>query len=187
MQIIFEDSKSAGLLEKTEGLLAEDCTLPVFSVSKETTAPFVAVGCLAFCLEACSDSGIVLFTPFVNEELPMDLVLVGIHQWIKEGVLFVKKNNIQHFDMKDIAMEGKEAMCDAVMAAAKDWKACCLLIDMDVVDSEEMPGGMTARELLYFVQRMKKLKNIVGAGIIGKNDDLAAKLLLELASLRGRE
>ena len=98
--------------------------------------------------------------------------------------------------MNLIAEEGKEAICDTIMAAAKNFDALYLSIDLDAVDAAFAPGltypevgGLTSRELLYFLHRLKKLKNLKAADIVELNPDkdsnnitalLAAKLVVEL-------
>ena len=127
---------------------------------------------------------------------PQNIVLVGIRNWDKEEYKFLKDKNIKYFSMKEISYEGIQTVCDAVMAAAKDWDALYLSIDIDVVDAAFVPGtgypevgGLTSRELLYFVHRIKNLKNLKASDIVEVNPPkdindvtslLAAKLAIEL-------
>ncbi len=127
---------------------------------------------------------------------PENVVLVGIRNWDKEEYRFLQEKNIKYYPMKALASEGLQTICDAVMAAAKDWEALYLSIDVDAVDAAFVPGtgypevgGLTSRELLYFVHRIKHLKNLKAADIVEVNPPkdiadmtarLAAKLAIEL-------
>lgn len=127
---------------------------------------------------------------------PENIILVGIRNSDPDEIKFLKENKIKHFSMSVIAEEGKETVCDAVMAAAKKFDALYLSIDLDAMDAAFAPGvtypevaGLTSRELLYFLQRIKKLKNLKSADIVELNPDkdinnitalLAAKIVVEL-------
>ena len=98
--------------------------------------------------------------------------------------------------MKNISMEGIRNICDAVMESAKDFDGLYISIDIDSVDPAFAPGtgypepaGLSSRELLYFIHRLKKLKNLKAVDIVEVNPEkdlnditsrLAAKLCVEL-------
>ena len=104
---------------------------------------------------------------------------------------------MKYYTMNEITTEGKDVVCDAIMAAAKDFGALYLSIDIDSVDAAfapgtgyPEPGGLTSRELLYFIQRIKLLKNLKASDIVEVNPEkdvngitskLAAKIVVELA------
>lgn len=127
---------------------------------------------------------------------PENIILVGIRNSDPDEIKFLKENKIKYFPMSVIAEEGKETVCDAVMAAAKKFDALYLSIDLDAMDAAFAPGvtypevaGLTSREFLYFLQRIKKLKNLKAADIVELNPDkdinnitalLAAKIVVEL-------
>ncbi len=78
---------------------------------------------------------------------------------------------------------------DAVIAAAKDFPALYVSIDVSVLDPAfaysdvNEPGGMTTRELLYFLRRLRLLKNLSAADIVGVKEESAvvgAKILAEM-------
>ncbi len=126
-----------------------------------------------------------------------NVVLVGISNWDIDEYDYLKKKNIKCFTMKEIAFEGKEETCNLVMAGAKDFGVLYVSIDIDCVNSGEAPGtgypepgGLTARELLYFLHRLKNLKNWKATDIVEVNPDkdidgrtskLAAKILFEVS------
>jgi len=127
---------------------------------------------------------------------PQNIILVGIRNSDPDEIKFLKENKIKYFPMSVIAEEGKETVCDAVMAAAKKFDALYLSIDLDAVDAAFAPGvtypevaGLTSREFLYFLHRIKKLKNLKASDIVELNPDkdinnitalLAAKIVVEL-------
>lgn len=127
---------------------------------------------------------------------PVNIILVGIRNSDPDEIKFLKENKIKYFPMSVIAEEGKETVCDAVMAAAKKFSALYLSIDLDAMDAAFTPGvtypevaGLTSREFLYFLHRIKKLKNLKAADIVELNPDkdinnitalLAAKIVVEL-------
>jgi len=127
---------------------------------------------------------------------PENIILVGIRNSDPDEIKFLKEYKIKYFPMSVIADEGKETVCDAVMAAAKKFDALYLSIDLDAMDAAFAPGvtypevaGLTSREFLYFLQRIKKLKNLKAADIVELNPDkdinnitalLAAKIVVEL-------
>lgn len=127
---------------------------------------------------------------------PQNVVLVGTRNADPDEIKFLKDNKIKNFPMTEIAQDGKAAVCDAVMSAAKNFDALYLSIDLDAVDAAFAPGvtypevgGLTSRELLYFLHRLKKLKNPKAADIVELNPDkdinnitalLAAKIVVEL-------
>lgn len=117
----------------------------------------------------------------IEEEVldPKNLVLVGLRVFDEEEYTFLKNNNIKFFSMKEISMEGKENVCDAVMGAVKDIKSLYISLDIDSIDPAfapgtgyQEPGGLSSREFVYFLQRIKNLKNIKAFDLIEINPEL---------------
>jgi len=127
---------------------------------------------------------------------PENIVLVGTRRFYKNELAFLNKHDIKYYSMLEISREGAEDLCDGIMSAAKDFGAFYLSIDMDVADpscapgvNDAVPGGFTSRELIYFVQRLRYLKNFRAADIMEVNPSkdvnnmtvaLAAKIASEL-------
>jgi len=140
-----------------------------------------------------------LLNAFVNEKLidAKNIVLVGTRNWDKNEVAFLKKHNIRMFPMKNISNEGLHDICDSVMEAVRGFDALYVSIDIDAVDPAFAPGtgycepgGLTSRELLYMLQRIKILKNIKAYDIMEINPSkdinemtskLGAKIVMELS------
>lgn len=124
-----------------------------------------------------------------------NIIIIGIRNWDKNEYNFLKNNKIKHFTMKEIFEEGVREICDAVMSVAKNFGALYISIDIDVVDPAFAPGtgyiepgGLSSRELLYFLSRLKKLNNFKMMDIVEINpkkdvnnitSKLGAKLLVE--------
>jgi len=132
-----------------------------------------------------------------NALKPQNIVLVGLRNCDKEEISFMKEKKIKNFTMKEISMEGITDVCDAAMSATRNWSDLYVSLDIDVLDPAFAPGtghcepgGLSTRELLYFVHRLKNLRNFRMADIVEVNPDIdlnnitvqaAAKLLVELS------
>lgn len=123
-----------------------------------------------------------------------NIILVGIRSWSKEEYHFLKQHQIKYFSMKEITQEGLYESSEALMSIAKNFSHLYLSIDIDVLDPAfapgtgyPEPGGLTTRELLYFLQRLKKLKNFKAADLVEINPEkdqntalVGAKIISEL-------
>lgn len=126
-----------------------------------------------------------------------NLILVGIRNMNKEQKKFIDDNRIKNYSMKEISFEGLHEVADSVMSVARQWSKAYISINLDVLDpafapgtSKPVPGGMSTRELVYFIQRLKMLRNIWMYDVIGFNPDkdvndatakVAAKIIVELS------
>jgi arginase family enzyme len=139
--------------------------------------------------DAHPGAGILVFTaePKPIKGMPAERMLfVGTRMWSRENHAVMKTRNIRQYPMHEMAQEGANEMCDAVMGAAKDFPALYVSIDVSVLDPAfggSEPGGMTTRELLYFLRRLRLLKNLSAVDIVGVKEEsavLGAKILSEL-------
>ena len=124
------------------------------------------------------------------------IILIGIRNWTGDEKSFLDNNRIQYHSMKKITLQKLENIMDSVTESVRSWDATYLSIDIDSADPSCAPGtgycepgGLTSRELIYCIQRLKLLKNIRMADIVEVNPEkdinnltvtLAAKLLVEL-------
>lgn len=124
-----------------------------------------------------------------------NLVLVGLRSWDKREIEFLRKNKIKYFTCKELFGNIQE-ICDNIMETCRGFGNLYLSMDIDVVDPAFAPGtgylepgGITSRELIYFVQRIKLLKNLKRIDIVEVNPDrdannmtvrLGAKIVGEL-------
>lgn len=123
-----------------------------------------------------------------------NVILVGIRNSDPEELRFIHENKVNIFPMKEIGFEGKESICDDIMSLAKNFDNLYLSIDIDAVDPAFAPGtgyaevgGLTSREIIYFIQRIKLLKNLKAIDIVEINpkldrDKLTVKLGAKLVN-----
>ena len=132
-----------------------------------------------------------------NKVKKENVILAGIRSFDKKEIDYLKENKIKYFDMKKIFELGIKESCDLIMENAKNFNKLYLSIDIDAVDPAfapgtgyAEPGGLTSREMIYFVQRLKLLKNLKKVDIVEVNLEkdinnqtakLVAKLIWELS------
>jgi len=125
-----------------------------------------------------------------------NVLVVGVRNMHSNEMEFAKKNKLKIYDMKELSSEGKNEISDAIMTVAKNFDALYISVDIDVLDPVFAPGtgyiepgGMTTRELIYFIQRLKNLKNIKMWDLVEVNPErdinnitaiIAAKLVIEM-------
>ena len=131
----------------------------------------------------------------VDEGFPGSrIILISARSLGKEEMEFIKENNILWIKM-DVLDELGE-ICDMIMERARKSSGFYISIDIDCVDpayapgtSSLAPGGMSSRDLIYFIRRLSLLENFRGADIVEINPDkdfndmtvrLGAKLLAEM-------
>jgi arginase family enzyme len=121
-----------------------------------------------------------------------NVILLGIRNADSVELKFISANKIKVYNMKDLDLE-REEICDGIMEQARSWDGLYLSLDIDVLDPAFAPGtgylepgGMSTRDLLYFIQRIKLLKNLKRVDLVEVNPlkdkdtcKVAAKLLAE--------
>lgn len=124
------------------------------------------------------------------------VILAGLRNPDKQEFDFIKQKKVQNFTMKEIFDMGIKDFCDTIMENCRQFKSLYVSIDIDVVDPAFAPGtgypvagGLTSRELIYLVQRLKLMKNLKVVDIVEVNPlkdvskltvQLAAKIVNEL-------
>ncbi len=125
---------------------------------------------------------------------PENIVVLGIRNPDIKEIEFLKDNKIKFFTMKNL-IKDKEQNCDSIMEICRNFSSLYISIDIDVMDPAFAPGtgylepgGFSTREMLYFIQRLKLLKNLKAVDIVEVNptndinnitSKLAAKLICE--------
>lgn len=123
-----------------------------------------------------------------------NLILVGTRNFHKKEMDFIKSNKIKNYSMNKL--ENIHEICDLIMEEANRFDALYLSIDIDVLDPAfapgtgyPEPGGLTTRQLIYFIQRIKNMKNLKRMDLVEVNPDkdinnltvkTASKILMEL-------
>ncbi|MBI1970873.1 arginase family protein [Candidatus Woesearchaeota archaeon] len=124
------------------------------------------------------------------------ILLVGTRSWTSEEKAFLSRHKIKCFFMKDLYEHGIQNLSDLVMERIREWPSFYLSIDMDVVDPAfapgvdvAEPGGLSSREIIYLVQRLRCMTNFGMADLVEVNPrqdvremtvKLAARLVKEL-------
>lgn len=119
------------------------------------------------------------------------LAVLGLRRWSPEELDAARRFAPHMFPMTEVSREGLAETTDAVMALARSWPACHLIICMDVLDPAfapglraPVPGGLTSRELLYVAQRLRLIATVRSAEVVLEGDGgaahLAAQLIAEL-------
>jgi agmatinase len=133
----------------------------------------------------------------VEEGFPSEnILLVGTRNSHKDEIKFLKENKIRALSMAFLT-EDLHEMCDTIMEFSNG-KELYVSIDIDVIDPVFAPstgypeiGGLTSRQFLYLIQRIKKIKNLRAVDIVEINEKmdkennnltvkLGAKILAEL-------
>ena len=125
---------------------------------------------------------------------PNQIIFAATRAWNREEADYIRTQKVNHFSMKKLFELGIDEATDTLMETARNFGALYLSIDISCLDpafadsEKKEPGGLTTRELLYMLQRLKLLKNLKIAditGFAGEKDDktikLAAKIIKELS------
>lgn len=104
-----------------------------------------------------------------------NVILIGIRNPDKLEIKFLMENNIKFYTTKQIFMN-IENVCDSVMEFVRKFDFLYISVDIDVLDpafafgvSFPEPGGLNTRELLYFLQRIKLIKNEKNIDVVEVN------------------
>ena len=123
------------------------------------------------------------------------VILISSRNLMKEEIDFINKNKINVIKM-DILKEDLNGICDLIMERCRGASGFYVSIDLDSVDPafapgvcDMSPGGMSSRELIYFIKRLSLLNNFRGGDIVEINPakdfnnmtvKLGARLLAEM-------
>ncbi|MCL5018246.1 MAG: arginase family protein [Candidatus Pacearchaeota archaeon] len=133
----------------------------------------------------------------VEEGFPSEnILIVGARNIEKTEIKFIKENKIKTISMNSLT-EDLPDICDTIMEFSNG-KELYVSIDIDVIDPVFAPstgypevGGLTSRQFIYLIQRIKKIKTLRAVDIVEINEKedrkkenitikLGAKILAEL-------
>jgi arginase family enzyme len=125
------------------------------------------------------------------------IILFGLRNWTGNEKQFLDNNKIKYFTMKQISMNHFSDVVDGLTETISSWPNLYLSIDIDIADPSCAPGtgyiepgGLSARQLIQLIQRLRLSKNLKMIDLVEVGPDkdinnltskLAAKLLVELA------
>ena len=112
----------------------------------------------------------------IEEGFPAkNILLVGVRNSYQDETLFLKDNKIRIISMNQL-LENLHDTCDIIMEFSSG-KELYLSIDIDIIDPAfapatgyPEPGGLSSREIIYLVQRIKKIKNLKGIDLVEINE-----------------
>jgi arginase family enzyme len=123
------------------------------------------------------------------------VVLIATRKMCLEELKFIRENKITLISM-DVLQEDLQGVCDIIMERARKASGFYLSIGIGCIDpafapgaASLVPGGMSSRDLIYFIKRLSLLNNFRGADIVEINPDkdinrmtikLGARLLAEM-------
>ncbi len=130
-------------------------------------------------------------TPVIK---PNQIIFAATRTWNREEADYVRTQKVNHFSMKKLFELGIDEATDTLMESARNYGALYISIGISCLDpafvnsEKKEPGGLTTRELLYMLQRLKLLKNLKMADITGFSEErdantakLVAKIIKELS------
>jgi hypothetical protein len=120
------------------------------------------------------------------------LVLSGVRAW-QSGERELARG-LSLFSANEIFGLGMHEAADAMMSVARQWETAHISLNLDVLDpafycpvGDSEPGGLSVRELLYLLMRLRKLKNfysfeVSNAAQKGSEDGSGVKLIAKIAT-----
>jgi agmatinase len=145
----------------------------------------------ADCLNSSEPNSRSWLRKLIEAGFPLENVLiVGARNIHQEENKFLKENRIIGISMNSL-IENLPDICDTIMEFANG-KELYVSIDIDVIDPVFAPstsypeiGGLTSRQFIYLIQRIKKIKTLKAIDLTEINEDdltikLGAKILAEL-------
>ena len=114
----------------------------------------------------------------VEDGFPAEnILLVGLRNSHKNEIQFIHTNKIKTLSISNLA-EDLQDMCDSIMEFSNG-KELYVSIDIDAIDPVFAPstgypevGGLSSRDFLYLIQRIKKIKNLKALDLVEINEKL---------------
>ncbi|MFQ5620711.1 MAG: arginase family protein [Candidatus Nanoarchaeia archaeon] len=177
-----------------ESKLSETFTYPRYDIVRE----FGFSERVAFVVDDCAKvvekflwenpkGGVVLFSSQLDlkkwASLTSKLVYVGTREATPEEANVVRQLDLKRYPMSSIMQEGLAEIAFALMEVIRGMEKACVIIDLSVldpafVDVGQDVGGLSTRELLFFIQKIKMIENVKGLGVLGKGP-IVQKILTE--------
>jgi len=124
-----------------------------------------------------------------------NILIVGLRNVWKDEIIFLKENKIKTLSISNLVNDLQD-MCDTIMEFSNG-KELYVSVDIDFIDPAfapatgyPEPGGLSSRQFIYLIQRIKKIKTLRAVDIVEINPEkdktfnmtvkLGAKILAEL-------
>ena len=118
-----------------------------------------------------------------------NLIIIGTRKYWKNELNYIKEKNIRLVTSKQIFENNIQDICDTVMETFRKFEELYISIDIDVLNPDIAPGthytepnGLQLNQLLYFVRRLKILKNIKKIDLVEVNPDIENKITIKTAA-----
>ncbi len=121
-----------------------------------------------------------------------NIMVVGARNSTNDEIKFIREKKIKTISINNFLLDIEDT-CDTIMEFASG-KELYVSLDINVVDPAFAPGtgykevgGLTSRQIIYLMQRIKKMKNLRAVDIVGINpekdkENLTVKLGAEILS-----
>lgn len=115
----------------------------------------------------------------INEKVlkKENIILIGLRLIDQKELEFLCNNKIKYFLMGDL-FKNEKNVCDTVLELVREFDALYLSVDIDVLDPVFAPGtgylevgGMNLNQLIYFLNRIKTLRNLRRIDLVEINPD----------------
>jgi len=120
---------------------------------------------------------------------PNNLVIIGARKIWKNELSYAREKNIKIITIKQLFDMGIEDICDTVMENFRIFEELYISIDIDILDPSIAPGtyytepnGLQLNQLLYFLRRLKLLKNIKKIDLVEVNPEIENKITIKTAT-----
>lgn len=124
-----------------------------------------------------------------NELNSKNLVIIGARTIWKNELDYIKEKDIRIISVKQLFENGMEDICDSVMENFRSFEELYISIDIDVLNPSEAPGthhpepnGLQLNQLLYFLRRLRLLKNIKKIDLVEVNPEIERNITIKTAS-----
>lgn len=120
---------------------------------------------------------------------PKNLVIIGARRIWKNELNYIKEKNIHLITTKQLFETNIDDICNTIMENFRQFEELYISIDIDVLDPSIAPGtyyiepnGMQLNQLLYFLRRLKLLKNIKKIDLVEVNPEIEKNLTIKTAA-----
>lgn len=127
---------------------------------------------------------------------PENIIMIGLRNMDAKELSFLREKKIRYYQMRQLHHYTLQDFCDGLTETASRWPALYVSVDIDVLDPAYAPGtgyiepgGMSSRDLLYMLQRIKNIKSFKMMDLVEVNPKkdvngmtvaIAAKIVTEM-------
>lgn len=102
------------------------------------------------------------------------LLFSGAKEYPCDVCVGLKVEGVQNFPLNLIEAENISTFCDSLMEFCQRFQKLDVLVDLSVLDKafyeKGIVGGLSSRELLYVLRRLKMMRNFGGLMVAGEEN-----------------